>query len=74
MLPNSEELRTWADALQDIEQLLAPHFARAEPRHRAMRYLRGLLSTTERKNGWQLAELTGEATPDGIQRLLNTAH
>jgi SRSO17 transposase len=29
---------------------------------------------TERKNGWQLAELAGEATPDGMQRLLNTAH
>jgi SRSO17 transposase len=28
----------------------------------------------ERKNGWQLAELAGEATPDGMQRLLNTAH
>jgi len=29
---------------------------------------------TEHKNGWQLAELAGEATPDGMQRLLNTAH
>jgi len=34
-----------------------------------MAYIRGLLSTTERKNGWQLAELAGEATPDGMQRL-----
>ena len=24
----------------------------------------------ERKNGWQLAELAGDATPDGVQRLL----
>ncbi len=39
-----------------------------------MAYLRGLLSTTQRKNGWQRAELAGEATPDGMQRLLNTAH
>jgi SRSO17 transposase len=38
-----------------------------------MAYIRGLLSMTERKNGWQLAELAGEATPDGMQRLLNTA-
>jgi hypothetical protein len=36
-------------------------------------YLCGLVSSTERKNGWQLAELAGEATPDGMQRLLNTA-
>jgi SRSO17 transposase len=34
-------------------------------------YLHGLLSRVERKNGWQLAEQVGEATPDGIQRLLN---
>ncbi len=39
-----------------------------------LRYLTGLLSNTERKNGWQLAELAGEATPDGMQRLLSTAH
>ena len=33
-------------------------------------YLRGLLSSVERKNGWQLAEQAGNATPDGVQRLL----
>jgi hypothetical protein len=27
----------------------------------------------ERKNGWTLAEFAGEATPDGMQRLLNSA-
>ena len=26
----------------------------------------------ERKNGWQLAERAGDATPDGVQRLLST--
>ena len=31
---------------------------------------RGLLSPVERKNGWQLAEQAGDATPDGVQRLL----
>ena len=29
-------------------------------------------SSRERKNGWQLAEQAGGATPDGIQRLLPT--
>ncbi len=29
----------------------------------------GLLSSVERKNGWQLAEQAGDATPDGVQRL-----
>ena len=33
---------------------------------------RGLLSPVERKNGWQLAEQAGDATPDGVQRLLST--
>jgi SRSO17 transposase len=74
VFPSVEELRSWADRLEEIQERLAPYFERAEPRQRAMAYLRGLLSVTERKNGWQLAELAGEATPDGMQRLLNTAH
>jgi SRSO17 transposase len=31
----------------------------------------GLLSHTERKNSWNLAELAGDASPDGLQWLLN---
>ncbi len=73
VFPSVEELRSWADRLEEIQERLAPYFERAEPRKRAMAYLRGLLSVTERKNGWQLAELAGEVTPDGMQRLLNTA-
>jgi len=69
-----EDLRTWADHLEEVQVCLAPSFERAEPRQRAMAYVRGLMSVTERKNGWQLAEVAGEATPDGMQRLLNTAH
>lgn len=45
----------------------------AEPRQRAFSYLQGLLSSVKRKNGWQLAEQAGEATPHGTQRLLNAA-
>lgn len=71
--PSIEDLRIWADRLEEVQNRLAPHFERAEPRQRAMAYLRGLMSTTERKNGWQLAEVAGEVTPDGMQRLLNTA-
>jgi hypothetical protein len=59
--PSIEELRTWADQLEEVQERLAPYFERAEPRQRVMAYLRGLLSITERKNGWQLAELAGEA-------------
>ena len=73
VFPSIEDLRSWADRLEEVQERLAPYFERAEPRRRVMAYLRGLLSITERKNGWQLAELAGEATPDGMQRLLNTA-
>jgi SRSO17 transposase len=37
-------------------------------------YLQGLLSSVERKNGWQLAEQAGRATPYRTQRLLAGAH
>src|SRR5918911_2101165 len=59
--------------LNDIERRLAPYFERAEPRQRAMAYLRGLLSPAERKNSWQLAEVSGDTTPYGFQHLLRRA-
>src|SRR5512132_3938378 len=59
--------------MSDIERRLAPYFERAEPRQRAMAYLRGLLSPAERKNSWQLAEVSGDATPYGFQHLLRRA-
>jgi SRSO17 transposase len=52
---------------------IAGPFVRAEPRRRALAYLRGLLGKVTRKNGWQLAEHAAERTPDGMQRLLATA-
>ena len=52
-----------AASLDDLERRLAPYFERAEPRQRAMAYLRGLLSPAERKNSWPLAEISGDATP-----------
>lgn len=63
----------WAGELQALHTRIAPFFKRAEPRQRALSYLQGLLSSVARKNGWQLAEQAGEATPDGMQRLLNGA-
>src|SRR5215213_9610585 len=59
--------------LDALHARIAPRFARTEPRRRVLAYLRGLLGNVGRKNGWQLAEHAGEATPDGMQRLLATA-
>jgi SRSO17 transposase len=59
--------------LHDVERRLAPYFERAEPRQRAMAYVRGLLSPAERKNSWQLAEISGDATPYAFQHVLRRA-
>jgi len=48
-------------------------FARSELRARSLGYVQGLLSGCERKNGWQLAEWLGEATPYAVQHLLDRA-
>ena len=63
----------WVQALEHLHARIAPRFARPEPRRRALAYLRGILSTTERKNSWQLAEHAREAAPYGMQRLLSNA-
>jgi SRSO17 transposase len=63
----------WEADLAAVHGRIAARFPRPEPRRRVLAYLQGLLSPVERKNGWQLAEQAGEATPDGMQRLLATA-
>src|ERR671910_94407 len=67
-------VRSWTEELEAVDERLSVHFARSEVRERAQDYLRGLLSETERKNGWQLAEVAGNATPYGIQHLLGRAN
>jgi SRSO17 transposase len=67
------QVQGWAAELEALCERIAPRFGRVEVRRRARGFLRGLLAGVERKNGWQLAEQAGEATPDGMQRLLNHA-
>ena len=67
-------VRSWTEELEAVDERLSVHFARSEVRERAQDYLRGLLSETERKNSWQLAEVAGNATPYGIQHLLGRAN
>jgi SRSO17 transposase len=71
--PTAEQVERWADEVTDVGERIGRHFARSEPRRRALGYVRGLLSDTERKNGWQLAEHLGDPTPDGVQHLLARA-
>src|SRR3989440_8203029 len=63
----------WTNLFESLVVRIGPCFARSETRERVKAYLRGLLSPIERKNGWQLAEEAGLATPYAMQYLLNRA-
>ena len=65
-----EEALDWEVGLQELHGRIAQRFSRSESRRRVLAYLQGLLGSVDRKNGWQLAEYAGDATPDGVQRLL----
>jgi SRSO17 transposase len=71
--PTREQVTAWADEVGVVGERIGRHFARSEPRRRAVGYVRGLLSGTERKHGRQLAEHLGDPTPDGVQHLLARA-
>ena len=66
-------VKTWSAEFDKLHSCISEHFGRSEQRQRVKAYLQSLLSPVERKNSWQLAECSGEATPDGMQRLLSTA-
>jgi SRSO17 transposase len=71
--PTPADAASWAADLQMLLDHLGRHFARSETRQHLRAYLTGLLSPLERKNGWQLAEHAGDATPYGLQHLLDRA-
>jgi SRSO17 transposase len=71
--PTILDVWKWGLELERLHARIAARFARPEPRQRALAYLKGIVGSIERKNGWQLAEHAGEARPDGMQRLLNGA-
>ncbi len=63
----------WADQLYTLTDYIGHRFPRSEPRQCVLAYMRGLISPVERKNGWQLAEQAGDASPYGVQHLLGRA-
>src|SRR5712692_4209978 len=72
-LTTATDVARWHSCLMQLHARLAPHFARPEPYQRMLRFVQGIVSSVERKNGWQLAEQAREATPYGMQRLLSQA-
>ncbi|RBQ03687.1 IS701 family transposase [Micromonospora sp. LHW51205] len=63
----------WRVILDEAVSRVADRFVRAEPRATAGRFVEGLLSDTEQKTCWSLAERAGNADPQAMQRLLRTA-
>jgi SRSO17 transposase len=61
----------WSESFNELFAQVAGAFGNAAVRRHGRAYLLGLLSQTERKNGWSLAEFAGDTSPDGLQRLLN---
>ena len=62
--------QSWQRAFASFMEPFGRFFKRSESRESAARYVRGLLADVKRKNCWQLAEVMGEAHPDGLQHLL----
>ena len=67
------DVQVWNFYWAEVERRIGPLFARSDARTRAMTYLAGLLSPAERKNSWQLAEMSGAPNPYGFQHLLGRA-
>jgi DDE superfamily endonuclease len=67
------DVQVWKLYWAELERRIGPLFARSDARARALSYLAGLLSPAERKNSWQLAEISGDPNPYGFQNLLGRA-
>lgn len=71
-----QELRLakrWAEELETVAARIGQFVPRPETRARAGRFLRATVAGGARRNGWQLAEAAGEATPHGMQQLVASA-
>jgi DDE superfamily endonuclease len=65
-------LRGWRKKLLRAHQRAEDLFPRSEVRERSLAYyLGGLLRHCEGKNSWQVTEWAGEASPYGMQYLLD---
>jgi len=65
-----EEQNEYEAELGKVLYKLARVFSNEAGFRNAIKYLRGLLGTAERKNGWQMSEYLGETTPYALQQFL----
>jgi SRSO17 transposase len=66
-----DDLAVWDQEFRDVCVRLDGLFYRTDSRAHARHYVRGLLAPLERKNGWTIAEYSGDPEPKALQRLLN---
>ena len=69
-MPTDRDVRRWAEEIEEVARRIGPRFSRRDLREHSVRYLQGLISRIERKNGWQLAEQLGEPTPTNLQHFI----
>jgi SRSO17 transposase len=66
-----DDLACWDEEFRAVCARIGPLFYRPDSRIHAEHYLRGLIAPLERKNGWTIAEYSGEPEPKALQRFLN---
>ena len=71
--PTTGDVESWAEELGKVSDQLSSRFIRPETKHRCEIYLECLLAQVDRKNGWQLAEYAGDASPKNIQHFIGRA-
>jgi SRSO17 transposase len=69
-MPSFDDVSIWHEEVEGVTERIRSRFSRVDLRAHAGRYLRGLISRIERKNGWQLAEELGEQTPTNLQHFI----
>jgi len=67
-----EQVHAWAAGLNALQARIAGRFVRAEPRRRALAYLKGLLGNVGRKNGSSVgqAEAASSGWPGRLEGFL----
>ena len=62
--------KEWEEGFEELVKKISGVFRNKLGRENARKYLRGLLSNAERKNGWQISEMVGEKTPYAMQQFV----
>ena len=70
----ADSLRScWEQAYERFWGTFDSCFNYKKTARRAREYVRGLMATLERKNGWQLTEFIGDSSPYAVQNFLSRA-